>query len=169
MSAPSVTDPFRVLGLPARPDLTDDEVRNAWRRIAAATHPDREDGGDPARYAEASNAYTLLRTTWGRSEAYADLGAGLPAPAGRAIPYWNRTPAARPRLSPWRLAVLLPARIGRGRPRRLALRITAAAMAALLAWHCGAAGTPPIAALLTGIATWLILTARGDLAPPPGR
>jgi hypothetical protein len=168
MTTPSVTDPFRALGLPARPDLTDDEVRNAWRRIAAATHPDREDGGDPARYAEASNAYTLLRTTWGRSEAYADLGVGLPTPIDRAIPPWNRTPAARPRLSHWRLALLLPARIRRGRPRRLALRLAAAAMAALLVWHSGA-GTPPIAALLSGITTWLILTARGDLAPPPGR
>ena len=29
------------------PDLTDDDVRAAWRRIAAATHPDRDDGGDP--------------------------------------------------------------------------------------------------------------------------
>jgi hypothetical protein len=28
---------------------------------------------------------------------------------------------------------------------------------------------PPAAGLLTGIGTWLVLTARGDLAPPPGR
>jgi hypothetical protein len=166
MSTP-VPNPFAVLGLPTRADLTGDEVRNAWRRIAAATHPDREDGGDPARYAEAANAYTLLRTTWGRSEAYADVQTVLPTPLTAAIPPWNTLPAVRPRLSPWRLAVLLPARIRRGRPGRLALRIVAAAVAALLAWHSGA-GTPPVAALLTGIATWLGLTARGDLAPPPG-
>src|ERR1700747_908515 len=54
-------DPFRVLGLPARPDLTDDDIRAAWRRIAAATHPDRADGGDPARFAGAAAAYTELR------------------------------------------------------------------------------------------------------------
>jgi DnaJ domain len=163
-----VCNPFRVLGLPVRADLSDDEVRNAWRRIASATHPDREDGGDPARYREAANAYTLLRTTWGRSEAYADVRAGLPIPPDAASPPWNRTPPARPRLSPWRLAVLLSARIRHGKPHRLALRIAAAALAGLLVWHSGA-GTPPIAALLTGIGTWLVLTARGDLAPPPGR
>jgi hypothetical protein len=47
-------DPFTVLGLPANPGLTDDEVRSAWRRMAAATHPDRADGGDPARFAAAA-------------------------------------------------------------------------------------------------------------------
>ena len=35
---------FDALGLPARPGLTDDQVQEAWRQIAAATHPDREDG-----------------------------------------------------------------------------------------------------------------------------
>ena len=66
-------DPFEALGLPARPDLTDEQVRAAWRAIAAATHPDRADGGDLARYTAASAAYAELRTPWGRSEAYADL------------------------------------------------------------------------------------------------
>ena len=66
-------NPFRVLGLPERPDLTDEQVRAAWRNIAAATHPDRTDGGDLARYTAASAAYAELRTPWGRSEAYADL------------------------------------------------------------------------------------------------
>jgi hypothetical protein len=152
-------NPFAVLGLPAQPDLSDEQVRSAWRRIASAAHPDREDGGDPARYAEASAAYTTLRTPWGRSEAYADLRFGVMPPAGAP---------ARPRRSPWQSVVLVPARIRHGRPARLALRIVAAAGAALLAWHSGA-GTPAVAALLTGIATWLMLTARADLAPPPGR
>ena len=66
-------DPFHALGLPVRPDLTDEQVRAAWRSIAAATHPDRADGGDLARYTAASAAYAELRTGWGRSEAYADL------------------------------------------------------------------------------------------------
>ena len=30
-------NPFAALGLPERPDLTDEEVRAAWRAIAAAT------------------------------------------------------------------------------------------------------------------------------------
>ena len=69
-------DPFSALGLPPRPDLTDDEVRAAWRRIAAATHPDLPDGGDGARFAAAAAAYAELRTPYGRGEAYADLETG---------------------------------------------------------------------------------------------
>ena len=67
-------NPFDALGLPARPDLTDEQVRAAWRAIAAATHPDRPGGGDVARYTAATAAYAVLRTPWGRSEAFADLG-----------------------------------------------------------------------------------------------
>ena len=67
-------DPFAALGLPARAGLTDDDVRAAWRRVAAATHPDREDGGDPARFGAAAGAYVVLRTGFGRGEALADLG-----------------------------------------------------------------------------------------------
>jgi hypothetical protein len=77
-------------------------------------------------------------------------------------------PAARPRLTPWQAMVLVPARVRHGRPARLAARTVAAAALALLVLHTGA-GTPPVAGLLTGIGTWLVLTARGDLAPPPGR
>jgi hypothetical protein len=76
-------DPFAVLGLPARAGLTDDEVRAAWRRIAAAAHPDREDGGDPARFGAAAAAYVQLRTSFGRGEALADLSAADWARAGR--------------------------------------------------------------------------------------
>ena len=67
-------DPFAQLGLPALAELRDDDVRAAWRRIAAATHPDREDGGDPARFGAAAAAYVLLKTPFGRGEALADLG-----------------------------------------------------------------------------------------------
>jgi hypothetical protein len=63
---------------------------------------------------------------------------------------------------------LVPSRIRHGRPGRLLLRILAAAALALVVLHSGA-GTPPIAGLITGICTWLVLTSRGDLAPPPGR
>jgi hypothetical protein len=71
-------NPFAALGLPERPDLDDETVRAAWRQIAAATHPDRADGGDLARYTQASAAYAELRTPWGRSEAYADLAPQAP-------------------------------------------------------------------------------------------
>ncbi len=73
MGLPGGADPFSALGLPAHADLTDDDVRSAWRRIAAATHPDRADGGDPGRFALAAAAYTMLRTRSGRGEALADL------------------------------------------------------------------------------------------------
>jgi hypothetical protein len=58
------TDPFEALGLSARPDLTDEQVRAAWRQVAAETHPDRADGGDLTRYTAASAAYAELRTPW---------------------------------------------------------------------------------------------------------
>jgi hypothetical protein len=160
----SAADPFTALGLPARPGLTDEQVRAAWRAIATATHPDRPDGGDPARYTAASAAYATLRTPWGRSEAYADLAAAPPL-TGRVIP---AAPAIGHRRGPWRAVALIPARIWHGRPCRLAVRIVAAAALAIVAVHTGA-GTPAVAGLITGIGVWLVLTVRGDLAPPPGR
>jgi hypothetical protein len=158
-------NPFTALGLRPSPGLTDEDIRSAWRRIASATHPDREDGGDPDAYRAASAAYMELRTGWGRSEALADLRYGessRPQPPPRAVS------PKQGRLSPWRAALLVPSRIRQGRPGRLILRILAAAAAALLIAHSGA-GPPPVDALVTGIATWLILTSRGDLAPLPGR
>ena len=50
------------------------KVAEAWRKVAAATHSDRPDGGDLARYTQASAAFAELRTPWSRSDAYADLG-----------------------------------------------------------------------------------------------
>jgi hypothetical protein len=158
-------DPFTALGLPARPDLSDEQVRAAWRQVATATHPDRPDGGDPARYTEASAAYALLRTPWGRSEAYADLTAAPPL-TGRVVPPARL--AARSGLGRWRAAALLPARVWHGRPVRLVVRIVAAVVLAVLAIHTGA-GTPAIAGVVTGVGVWLVLTVRADLAPPPGR
>ena len=156
-------NPFTALGLPVRPDLTDEQVRAAWRTIAASTHPDRPDGGNPARYAAASAAYGQLRTTWGRSEAYADLATGqpyVPAPAAQH----PRTPGA----GIVRAALLLPARIRHGRPLRLLLRAIAATVLSLLVVHL-LPGEPSGPAVVTGLITWFVLTGRGDLAPPPGR
>ncbi len=167
------TDPFEALGLPARPDLPDEQVRAAWRAIAAATHPDRADGGDLARYTAASAAYAELRTPWGRSEAYADLmeqadldsePATGPLPA---VPAEDALPGGLPRhpLAPvWEF----PARIRRGRPGRLLLRAVIAAALALVVLQL-IPGTAAAPADVGGLIVWLGLTARRDLAPPPER
>jgi curved DNA-binding protein CbpA len=180
MRAARQTDPFTVLGLPARAGLSDDEVRAAWRRIAAATHPDRTDGGDAPRFAAAAAAYTALRTNFGRAEALADLARPAGSGPGRAGPgRWPSAPGwprRRPRPTADRerrrgrpAAGLLVgqwwARVRRGRPARLALRIAAAAAASIgVALVAGARPATP--ALITGVLTWLGLTARHDLAPP---
>ena len=230
MSSPPGGDPFAALGLPARPGLTDDEVRSAWRRVATATHPDRADGGDPSRFALAAAAYTVLRTRSGRGEALADMVSPSPgsrwpraartrvpdpswdtgppragpAPPGPALPEaplrpGPDSPAAPPRTTPpeapprpgpppplatspgaplraasgtrrpgwmgWMSRGRLLSRIRRGRPARLALRfLILAAVAAIAVAAAGAQPATP--ALITGAVTWLLLTARHDLAPP---
>ncbi|HEV2371847.1 MAG TPA: hypothetical protein VGS19_06730 [Streptosporangiaceae bacterium] len=157
-------NPFAVLGLPARPDLTDEQVHAAWYAVATATHPDRFDGGDRERYAAASAAFAALRSPWARSEAYADLVAAAPpatAPAARAV--------SPPRVAGvLASARLLPARVRHGRPLRLAARVLAAAVAAAVTARAGVGG-PVTAAVVTGLAVWLASTVRADLAPPPGR
>lgn len=131
-------DPFAALGLPPRADLSDDDVRAAWRRIAAATHPDRDDGGDPATFGAAAAAYALLRTAWDRGEVLAELGLRGHAAAPRRQP--------RPR-----------ARVGR-------LAVRAAAAAALCGGAFAAAGwTPATIGVTAGLLTWLVATGRHDL------
>jgi curved DNA-binding protein CbpA len=181
-------DPFALLGLPAGPGLTDDDVRSAWRRVAAATHPDRADGGDPERFAAAAAAYTALRTPFGRGEALADLRPATrrspsPRPPSAAPPPAGRPPAGSPSagspsagpaprgpsgsLTARALPVRrLASRVRRGRPVRLALRVAAAAAAGVAAVLIAGA-RPATPALITGAVTWLALTARRDLAPPP--
>ena len=153
-------NPFTVLGLPTDPDVSDEQVRAAWRAIAAATHPDRPDGGNVPRYTAATTAYAQLRTAWGRSEAYADLTADLPGPV----------PPGRLELRAGLLgmAVLIPARIWHGRPRHLAFRALLTALLSLAVVNL-LPGQPSGPAVVTGLITWFVLTARGDLAPPPGR
>ena len=162
-----MTNPFDALGLPARPDLTDEQVRDAWRTVAAATHPDRPDGGDLARYTQASAAFAQLRDPWARSEAYADVMEGQPdtdaaaagparlrdGPAAAGLPAAAAAPRAdlaRPPAPPG------PAR----HHRRRAVP--------------GGAGAdprqpPPPRPTCLGLGLWFVLTARSDLAPPPGR
>lgn len=143
-------DPFATLGLPARAELPDEEVRAAWKRIAAATHPDREDGGDAARYAAAAAAYDTLRTSFGRGEALADLGLGG-APQ-RAARHARRAGAPGTGES------------GR-RGWRIALRVTAAA-GVTVTCVLVAGWTPGSVGLLAGALTWVAVTCRHDV---PGR
>lgn len=161
-------NPFAALGLPARPDLTDEQVRAAWRAIAAATHPDRPDGGDLARYTAASAAYAELRTPWSRSEAYADLAeraAGDDEPDTSPLPV---IPPGREPGRPLKGLVQVPARIRHGRPLRLLIRAAVAA-ALSLAVLVLIPGTPAAPADLAGVIVWFVLTGRRDLAPPPER
>jgi len=165
-------NPFEALGLPARPDLADEQVRAAWRAIAAATHPDRADGGDLAAYTAASAAYAQLRTPWARSEACADLaerpGDGpdtAPVPVLR-IPDTEEAPP--PPWQPFLTLVQVPARISHGRPVRLLIRGAAATAVAAGVVQL-IPGSPAAPADVLGVALWFALTARSDLAPPPER
>jgi hypothetical protein len=144
----AASDPFGALGLPASSQLTDDDVRAAWRRVAAATHPDRADGGDPAAFAAAAAAYSDLRTRFGRGETLADRD----ATAARAA-----APARR-----W------AARVSRGRPVRLTLRILAAAaicavVVAVNGWR------PASPALILGAVIWLVAAGRPDIGASRAR
>jgi len=161
-------NPFAALGLPARPDLTDEQVRAAWRAIAAATHPDRPDGGDLARYTAASAAYAELRTPWSRSEAYADLAeraAGDDEPDTSPLPV---IPPGREPGRPFTGLAEVPARIRHGRPLRLLIRAAVAA-ALSLAVVALIPGTSAAPADVAGVIVWFVLTGRRDLAPPPER
>jgi hypothetical protein len=169
-------NPFEALGLPERPDLTDEQVRAAWRAIAAATHPDRADGGDLARYTAASAAYAELRTGWGRSEAYADLDpmaehAGMdrgPVTAPLLAVPGEASPGTAPPWQPLIALTELPARIRRGRPLRLLIRAAVAAALSLLVLRL-VPGQPAALADVGGLGLWFVLTSRRDLAPPPER
>ncbi|HEX6856176.1 MAG TPA: hypothetical protein VF204_12850, partial [Streptosporangiaceae bacterium] len=129
-------------------------------RVAAATHPDRADGGDPAAFAAAAAAYNLLRTRSGRSEVMADAaeaaGPTPPVQRQRGVRWLAGQPAR------------LPGRISAGRPLRLIARV-AVAVALSVAALTVAGSTPAGPALVTGAVTWLVLTARRDLAPSPAQ
>jgi len=170
-------NPFEILGLPERPDLDDETVRAAWRAIAAATHPDRADGGDLARYTAATAAYAQLRTPWARSEAYADLrdAAGdttpLPVITGSGpISLLDLIADPGPIPPPHRLTEVgqLPARIWHGRRLHLTARALAAALLSVAVLNL-IPGQPAEPAVIAGLILWFLLTSRGDLAPPPGQ
>jgi curved DNA-binding protein CbpA len=149
-------DPFLVLGLPAEAGLTDEDVRAAWRRIAAATHPDREDGGDPARFGAAAAAYALLRTSFGRGEALADRTADV-HPRPRPAPRSGRP--ARPGAAARRTAVARQFRAA-GRAAASHGRTAAQAGAGTGAAVAVAVGgwTPATIGLLAGAVTLVLAT-----------
>jgi hypothetical protein len=178
-------NPFAVLGLPEWPDLEDETVRAAWRAIAAQTHPDREDGGDLARYTQACAAFAELNTPWGRSEVYADLVEQAwaegrfedypDADPGGAWPDDEPPPGPVPvvvALEPvplrevLRMLAQIPARICRGHLLRLLIR------AAVIAGLCLAvlALVPGRVAAHFGVVVLIVLFvvyARADMSPRP--
>ena len=182
---PSPPDPFTVLGLPPWPDLDDETVKAAWVAIAAQTDPDRPDGGNPARYAQATAAYHELDCPWGRSEAYADLleqawaegrydacpdryppgcdpaddpGPELPVPPWPLASLWLYDPKGMLLTLPWRIRHAHLPSLAFG-----AAFLTGLAFAALALFpHLP---VPAVAA----IAFFAFLgSSRGELAPPPG-
>ena len=156
-------DPFATLGVPARADLSDEEVRAAWKRIAAASHPDREDGGDAARYAAAAAAYDTLRTSFGRGEALADLGLAGAGP--RAARYRSpfRRKARHARGSVRRSGgAAAGVGVGRGRPGRRVVLHAAAAVGVTAAAVVDAGWTPATVGVLVGALMWAAMASRHD-------
>jgi hypothetical protein len=178
-------DPFGLLGLAPRPGLSDDDVRAAWRRIAAATHPDREDGGDPATFGAAAGAYVVLRTEFGRGEALADLGLSAMAEhrgrhahrrgssadpgalgagrhrARREAPVDRRLGERLPwptRLPGWTMRGLRLRRRLLRRPGGLALRVTGVAAITVVAVAISG-WSPGVVGVLAGVLTWLLAAA----------
>ena len=176
---PLVPNPFAVLGLPEWPDLDDETVHAAWQQIANETHPDRDDGGNLARYTQATAAYYELSSPWGRSEAFADLldqawaegrydaypgydpGGDLPLPPGP----WEIELGPIPLDELLHLAAQIPARLRRGRPWHLVIRaaVTAGLCLAIVTLFPGRPATGFSVVVLT---VAFAVSARNDIAPP---
>jgi curved DNA-binding protein CbpA len=183
-TGPLIWNPFAVLGLPEWPDLDDETVDAAWQAIAAETHPGRPDGGNLARYTQATAAHHELSSPWGRSEAFADLleqaqaGAYFTAYPGHYPSGYDPADDLPPPPSPWQaelgpvplaevvhLVAEIPARFRRGHPRRLAAR--AAVIAGLcLATLALVPGRPATGFALYALIGIFVLSAREDMAPP---
>jgi hypothetical protein len=180
---PLLWNPFAALGLPDWPDLDDETVHAAWQQIANETHPDRDDGGDLARYTQATAAYNQLCCPWGRTEAYADLVEAAQQ-EGRYDAYPDPYPpgygicTSPPDPDPWdielgpipleellRLAREIPGRFRHGHPVRLAIRgaVIAGLCLAVLAFIPPGAFPGFWVAVLIGL---FAVAARQDIAPP---
>ena len=181
---PLAWNPFAVLGLPEWPDLDDETVHAAWQAIAAETHPDRDDGGNLARYTQATAAYNDLSCPWGRSEAFADLLEAAWAD-GRYDAYPGHYPPGHDPADdeplgpgPWEvelgpvpwsevvhLVAEIPARFRRGHPVHLLIRaaVIAGLCLAVLALFPGRPAAGFSVVVLIGV---FVLSAREDMAPP---
>ena len=184
---PYVPNPFAILGLPEWPDLDDETVDAAWRAIAAETHPDRPDGGNLARYTQATAAYFELHSPWGRSEAFADLleaawaegrfdaypghyppgydpddpGDDLPLPPGP----WETELGPIPLDETLHQLAEIPARFRRGHPVHLLIRaavIAGLCLTVLTVFPGRFAAGYSVAVLIL----FFVVSAREDMAPP---
>lgn len=91
-----MADPFDALGLPARFDLSADEVLRAWRVRAAGLHPDRsgnvaggsgtDEAGAMRRAAELNEAKRALEDPERRADALLARLGGPSASAERGLP-----------------------------------------------------------------------------------
>jgi molecular chaperone DnaJ len=69
-------NPFEVLGINASPAVTDEMVRDAWRKAVFECHPDRHPNDTEAakKFARVQEAYDCLRTSELRASAAAEFG-----------------------------------------------------------------------------------------------
>jgi hypothetical protein len=179
-------NPFAVLGLPEWPDLDDQTVRAAWNKIAADTSPARPDGGDLAKYAQASVAFAQLSTLQGRAQAYAGLavaadaclddGPGEDTAGSVGEEAWPGdelvavmvfpvvvVPEPVPLREVARMIAEIPSRIGRGHPWRTLIR--GAVLAGLALAVLATFPAVPRLAVAAVAATVFVMTGREDLAP----
>ena len=114
-----------------------------------------------AGYVDATAAYVALRSAWARSEAYADVTAAADDTSPLQVVPGTAAMPAEPGAGPREVAAAytwqLPSRIRYGRPLRLVIRGTVAALLCLgvLAVIPGDPATPPLVAVLI---TWLVVT-----------
>ena len=89
-------DPYTVLGVP--PDITDEGLRDAYRRLAVAHHPDHNGGSvqSAARFAAIQGAYDEIRRrrAGGRKRA---ASSGPATDFGRSEPVSHGTASGSPR------------------------------------------------------------------------
>jgi hypothetical protein len=181
-------NPFAVLGLPEWPDLDDQTVHAAWQQVAADTSPARPDGGDLAKYAQASAAYAELDTPQGRAAAYAalaaatdfdddpgdDLAGGGGGDGGWMDDQWVPVivvpvvvvPEPVPLREVARTIAEIPSRIRRGHPGRM---LACGVIVAGLAWAVVAV-FPAVSRLVVAAVAGasFVLSSREDMASRPG-
>jgi hypothetical protein len=118
-------------------------------RSAGAAWPWQDSGREPPGRPEEPSSWRRERRRW-RAEQRERVQAGQPRPvlAGSPRPLWWRA---------W-------ARVWHGRPGWLLARVVLAAVVPLVA-QVPAPDDPAVPALAVGAFTWLVLTARLDLAP----